>query len=139
MDSQPPRAQLLKLLVCDHPNPQRQRGIAFLRFVRVCVNPSLTLRVMIKACVLARSINRKAQSRNFKRCDSGAPAGKPPKAAAREKLVPFLWAQLIHSVAAVLSENHIAEHTYELSNTFKKNVSGTGDGVHLVSGNGPTL
>jgi hypothetical protein len=79
------------------------------------------------------------RGRNFKRCDSGAPAGKPPKAAAREKLVPFLWAQLIHSVAAVLSENHIAEHTYELSNTFKKNVSGTGDGVHLVSGNGPTL
>ena len=41
--------RLLKLRVCDHPNPTRQRGIVFLPFRSDSENPSLTLRVVVEA------------------------------------------------------------------------------------------
>jgi len=38
----PPAESVLKLRVCDHPNPLRERGIAFRGLRRVAGNPSLT-------------------------------------------------------------------------------------------------
>ena len=57
---------LLKLRICNYPNPTRQRGIVFLRFGSVSENPSLTLRVGIYSLVFELLINRKREVCNFK-------------------------------------------------------------------------
>ena len=57
---------VLKLRVCDYPNPKRQRGIAILLSASVSKNPSLTLRVVISPTVCARLFNCPAETRNVK-------------------------------------------------------------------------
>ena len=65
--SSQPEASVLKLRVCDYPNPTRQRGIEFLRFESISKNPSLTRRVMIIPCVSNPLIPSRLAQRNFKK------------------------------------------------------------------------
>ena len=63
-----PGVRVLKLRICDYPNPTRQRGIVFLRFGSVFKHPSLTLRVMINTSVFATMLYLIRKLRNFKTC-----------------------------------------------------------------------
>ncbi len=70
-----PRLRVLKLRICDYPNPTRQRGIVFRGLRRVAGNPSLTLRVLINPSVSPQVNNLSAETRNFKTYASGCDCG----------------------------------------------------------------